>query len=116
MTTKECLKSYTKYRDLAKYYKREAEIAGAASPLDQAAYEHCIRMESDIRQAINRLIDPTEQLLLRLRYIDGRSWTQVCFIIHYSRSQTKRIHTSALESLERDPEWYWVIRHACAEE
>lgn len=112
MTTKECLKNYTKYRDLAKYYKRKTEMFGAAAPVDLAAYEHSLKMESDIRQAISRVIDPTEQLLLRLRYIDGYSWTQVCFVIHYSRSQTKRIHTSALESLERDPEWRWLIRHA----
>jgi DNA-directed RNA polymerase specialized sigma24 family protein len=50
--------------------------------------------------ALGRLSDPDEQRLLRLRYVEGWSWTKVSLSIHYSRSQTKRIHARALEHLE----------------
>ncbi len=45
-------------------------------------------------------LDPTERTLLRLRYIEGKSWTQVSYLIHYQRTQVFRIHARALEKLQ----------------
>lgn len=97
------LKNYRNYRDLVKYLNAKIAVQtrlGAVSPEDLAARIHFERLVADIDQAIACLSDPGEQHLLRLRYVEGWSWTKVCLTIHYSRSQTKRIHARALEHLE----------------
>ena len=56
-------------------------------------------------QAIETGIDtlpPTERVLLRLRYIHGLSWEEVCVDMSYSWRQVHRIHAKALEAL-REP-------------
>lgn len=49
----------------------------------------------EIEQAIETL-GPTERTIMRLRYIEGRHWQDICLRIHYSWQQTHRIHAQAL--------------------
>ena len=109
MTTKDILKNYHEYRNLVIYYDRKITSLlrmGHTPPGDllpaRVRYEHLV---SAIECAIFNVTDPTEQLLLRLRYIEGWSWTKVSLTIHYSRSQTKRIHAKALAHLEQYGQW-----------
>lgn len=59
-------------------------------------------------QAIETGIDtlpPTERVLLRLRYVHGLTWEEVCVDMSYSWRQVHRIHAKALEALrEQDGE------------
>lgn len=55
-----------------------------------------------IEEAIESL-PALERLVLRLRYIEGRSWTSVCVALlplGYSERQVYRLHGSALEKLK----------------
>lgn len=55
-----------------------------------------------IEQAVEAL-PAAERLVLRLRYIEGRSWTSVCVALQplgYSERQVYRLHGSALERLK----------------
>lgn len=54
-----------------------------------------------IEQAIDSL-PPTERTLLRLYYLDGMTWEEVCVGVGYSWMQTHRIHGRALEMLKDD--------------
>ncbi len=97
------LKNYRNYRDLVKYLNAKIAVQtrlGAVSPDDLQARDYHARLVADIDHAIAALVDPGEQHVLRLRYIEGWSWTKVSLTIHYSKSQTKRIHERALEHLE----------------
>lgn len=52
--------------------------------------------------AIESAIDglgPDDRNLIRLYYIDGLTWEEVCVSIGYSWSQTHRIHARALKRL-----------------
>lgn len=69
--------------------KRESALRGGIHADELAAIE----------SAVDSLDHPTERLLLRLRYINGYSWTRVARAIHYSRAQTMRIHGRALRHL-----------------
>lgn len=100
---KEYLKNYRGNRDLVKYLdgKITAQARlGEYPEEDLQAREHFARLVAEIDQALSLLRDPNEQRLLRLRYIEGWSWTKIGFAIHYSRSQIKRIHARALSHLE----------------
>lgn len=109
MTTKELLKKYRNYRDLKNYFDRKLSLQWRlgidASIADLATRDRYAELVSQIERAINGVTDPTEQLLLRLRYIDGWSWTKISFAIHYSLAQTKRIHEKALKHLELYGSW-----------
>ncbi len=72
--------------------KRESALRGGCRADELTAIE----------SAVDGLDDPTERLLLRLRYIEGYSWTRVARAIHYSRAQTMRIHARALRRLGED--------------
>jgi DNA-directed RNA polymerase specialized sigma24 family protein len=55
-----------------------------------------------VEQAIDGLADPGERLVMRYRYIDGRSWRQICTTMQsrgYSERQVYRLHGYALEKL-----------------
>lgn len=100
---KEYLKNYRGYKDLVKYLDSKIALQtrlGVYDEEDLYARDHHARLVTDIDHAIGMLSDPDEQRLLRLRYVEGWSWTKVSLAIHYSRSQTKRIHARALDHLD----------------
>ena len=68
---------------IAYYVKKQNELAA---------------MQLRIENAIASL-DPSERMILRMRYIEGESWTKIGFAVHYSRSATFDIHNRALEKL-----------------
>lgn len=52
-----------------------------------------------IESAIEKL-DPRERQLIRMHYIDGMTWEQVCVKMCYSWRQVHRIHSKALQKLK----------------
>lgn len=52
-----------------------------------------------VEEAIDTLDDSIQRRLLRLRYIDGRTWEQIGEAMCYSRMQLNRLHRKALENL-----------------
>lgn len=92
--TKEQLKNYRHFKDLLKHIDRG--VYGT----DPGAREWCARQVAAVEKAIESVPDPAEQLLLRLRYMEGQSWVKIGFALHYGESQVKRIHRRALRRLE----------------
>lgn len=54
-----------------------------------------------IEEALEHL-SPTEKILMRLRYIQGFRWEDICHEMHYSWKQVHRIHGGALEKMKDD--------------
>jgi DNA-directed RNA polymerase specialized sigma24 family protein len=54
-----------------------------------------------IETAIDALDDSTERRLIRLRYIEGLDWVNVCVRMSYSWNGTHKIHRRALRKLSR---------------
>ena len=100
MTTKDYLKQYREIKRALKYYDQKLAEGDASRDLWAVRDQHA-RIVSRIESAVNTLTDPTEQLLIRLRYFEGYSWTKVSFSLHYSKSSLQRIHAQALEHLEQ---------------
>lgn len=53
----------------------------------------------EIERAIEKL-DEREKLLMRLRYIQGKDWMEICDEMGYSWRQIHRIHKKALDKLK----------------
>ena len=56
-----------------------------------------------IESALDSLESPVERLIMRLRYIEGRSWVSVCVELEslgYSERQVYRLHGFALMRLK----------------
>lgn len=101
MTTKELLKKYQEHKRVVKYCDQKI-AAGDASEEDLRIVREANAFAcSSIERDVVRLTDPTEQLLIRLRYFEGYSWTKIGFTMHYSKTQLQRIHKRALEHLEQ---------------
>lgn len=54
-----------------------------------------------VRDAIN-MLEGEEQLVLRLRYIEGLPWEEVANTLHCCRSKVFVLHTNALKKLVLD--------------
>ena len=64
----------------------------------QAKLEELATAMLDIEEAIEAL-DPVERQLMRLRYIKGHTWEEICVEMSYSWRQTHRLHAEALAKL-----------------
>jgi len=101
MTTKEHLKKYRELKMVVKYC--EQKIAEGDTDVDLLTVRDLhTNTISRIEHAVAQLTDPTEQLLIRLRYFEGYSWTKIGFTLHYSKSSLQRIHVQALNHLEQN--------------
>ena len=58
--------------------------------------------KQDIFDAINTVKDPTLQVLLEHRYLDGMRWEDICVELHYSWRQVHRMHLQALRQVEME--------------
>ena len=61
--------------------------------------------ELEINNMINSL-DLKEQRLIRLRYVDGKKWEDICYIMNYGWNNIHRMHREILKKLEDGIEWY----------
>lgn len=68
--------------------------------LEKYAYKRDTLIDTlkEIEQTIDALA-PAERMILRARYIEGRSWTATCRLVNYSRRQAFRIHDEALRKI-----------------
>jgi len=49
-----------------------------------------------IDQAITGIRDPRGRNILRMRYVDGLRWSDICERVHYSRSRVMDLHAKGL--------------------
>lgn len=63
----------------------------------------CLTLRDEIEVAIDSLDDPTERLLMRKRYIEGKRWEQVAVEMNYSINHIWRWHGNILQKM-RDNE------------
>lgn len=71
---------------LAMYEAKEAELQAALVAIEKAIEK----------------LEPRERQLVRLHYIDGLKWEQVCLEMDYSWRQVHRIHSNALNKLKEE--------------
>ena len=73
---------------------RMADLATlTAHKLNQA-----VRLKLQIEQAISKL-EPQERVLMRARYLEGKSWEQVAVDMHYTYRRVTQIHGKILEGI-----------------
>ncbi len=87
-------------RNLEKRPESEEALLLPLKEFYRSKLETLVAAQLEIERAIETL-DYTERELIRLRYIDGKEWHQVCTGISYSWQQTHRIHARILKKLEK---------------
>lgn len=60
--------------------------------------ELLVAMRDIINTAIDKLADRDEQLVLRYRYLDNLSWTEISMMMNVSERTVYRIHGTALQN------------------
>lgn len=67
-----------------------------------AKLEEAIAVRLQIEQAIEGL-DGQERVLMRLRYIEGKTWEEIAGEMHYSFRRVTQIHGNILQRLKNYP-------------
>ena len=58
-----------------------------------------MNLKKMIRNAINKVENPDERLLLRCKYLNFKTWGEICAEMNYSLRTIHRIHQSALDNV-----------------
>jgi DNA-directed RNA polymerase specialized sigma subunit len=66
----------------------------------QQEVDRLVKLKTDIREAVNRMENVDEKLLLRYRYINFLNWEEICVNLNVSMRTVHRLHSSALHHLK----------------
>ncbi|GFH40250.1 DUF1492 domain-containing protein [Lactococcus insecticola] len=62
--------------------------------------DHLIDLKIEIGEAIERVNNTEERILLRYRYVNSYSWDKIYVLMNRSKSGTHRIHSQALHHFQ----------------
>lgn len=85
----------------------EDQIGSAIAAMEKMKNEYVLKMHEceeklfRIESEINKLHE-YEKLIMRLRYIDGEKWEEICLKLNYGWAQIHRIHANILRKLSKD--------------
>lgn len=77
--------------------ERTVEKIAAMQEKINGEIDRFVDLKAEIHDAIAQLGDPSEQLVLRLRYIQLKSWEEIQAVIGADTRKIFRVHRSALE-------------------
>lgn len=63
--------------------------------------QELIKAHEDIEDAIEQLNSPIERTILRMRYIEGLKWEEICVRIDYGWDNTHTLHRMALKNISK---------------
>ena len=79
------------FKAVSRYLEASEKYANKVDELTNELYY--------IEACIDHLKDPNERTLLRLRYISGIKWENICVEMGYEWAQIHRIHAAALRNI-----------------
>jgi len=62
--------------------------------------DRLVSLKADIMETISKINDPICQLLLEMRYINGKTWDEVAMDLGFDRRWVLRLHGGALKEIE----------------
>lgn len=62
--------------------------------------DRLVGIKTEIMNTIGQVDDPISQLLLEMRYVNGKSWDAVARELRFDRSWISRLHGNALKEIE----------------
>jgi len=86
----------------SKIHDPMAEVACKMADLAQVMaikLNRAIALRIEIERAIDSLEEPRDRLLMRYRYIDGKTWEQIAVEMNYCYMQVCRIHGRILNKM-----------------
>ena len=85
-------------RDLADIVAMQERIRERATK----ARDKALRLMDEISKAIEQVEDPTQQMLLWMRYIYCRNWYDIADAMHMSMRSVHYLHAQALRNIAHD--------------
>lgn len=83
---------------------RLGELLGEIEELIDIYNEKQIRLmkqQKEIENVIDMLDNSIERTIMRLRYLNGYTWENICVITNYSWRQVHRYHSKILEKIDK---------------
>jgi DNA-directed RNA polymerase specialized sigma subunit len=66
-----------------------------------ADFVRLIELKKEIQDTINRMEDINYQLLLEMRYLNGKNWEEIAQELKYNNRTVFKVHGKALKQFER---------------
>ena len=79
--------------------KMPEKVESIAAKIDRQL-NRCMALRYEIEEAINKLENPTERLLMRKRYIEGKTWDKVAVEMNYTFRHIIRMHGQILQKMK----------------
>ena len=92
------------YSDMPKAHNSEHDLSDYIVKMDEltdhliSKYTHCMAIEADILERLDRMDKQEEREVLRMRYIDGRKWEEIADKIGTVTRNVYFIHGRALRN------------------
>ena len=80
---------------------RESREEGGRSFWLKASEEGRLRMEQEICERLMENLDPLERRIMRMRFVEKRTWTNAAMMLGMSERQAQRIQHSAVRRMAR---------------
>lgn len=86
--------------------KQDDKFAEVMARIDEFEHEligkleERIKLQRSIEHVIDSVDDPLYRVILRSRYIQGKTWKEICDQTNYSRSQINYLHGKALKKIK----------------
>ena len=61
--------------------------------------DELVDLKNEINKSVNRLEDPEQQLVLRYRYCESRTWDDIAKLTNMSLRSVHRVHGEALKKI-----------------
>lgn len=62
--------------------------------------DELIKLKAQIMETINQVDDPIYQLILQMRYTEGKTWEEVARGLGYDKRWVLRLHGKALKEID----------------
>lgn len=63
--------------------------------------DRLVDIKAEIMDTISRVDDPIGQIILEMRYVNGKSWDEISSSLNYKDSSIFRIHSRALKEVTK---------------
>lgn len=111
---RESLKTLGQVRQAEDMRHRAGLLREAAQNLSGESRETTLQMAKTLSRSAGKILreagkisarlsalSPAEQRIIMLKYVERKSWQQVCTEVHYSRAQAARIEQQAVDKLRK---------------
>lgn len=82
-----------------RFAERSEKINRVEQNIDRELDE-AVTLRQQILDAVNSIVDDSQRLIVKLRYLEGYSWVKIVMETHFSERHVYRLHNYGIKSMQ----------------